>query len=312
MREQDNIRINGERLWSHLMELAEIGGTPAGGVCRVTLTEEDRLGREWFIHKCQELGCTIEIDSMGNLFARRKGKDSARLPVMMGSHLDSQPTGGKFDGAYGVLAGLEVLQTLSENNIVTAAPLELVSWTNEEGARFAPAMIGSGVFAGEFSLEYAYSQEDKEGVHLGDALQEIGYVGEASLGDRPYAATFELHIEQGPILEAEEKSVGIVTGVQGIRWYDLVLEGEETHAGPCPMSFRRDPVRLAITALEEVYQLSEKYAPDARVTIGEIKASPGVRNTVPGTLKITIDLRHPKPGSAQCNGRGPEDASHDK
>ena len=213
---------------------------------------------------------------------------------MIGSHLDSQPTGGEYDGAYGVLAGLEIIETLNEAQIVTTAPLEVVSWTNEEGARFAPAMVGSGVFAGEFSLDYAYARADREGITLGDALQSIGAVGELACGGRPYSATFEIHIEQGPILESEGKSVGIVTGVQGIRWYDLVLTGQETHAGPSPMKFRRDPVRRALTLLTQVYALADKYEPDARVTIGELVARPGVRNTVPGTLRIAIDLRHPQ------------------
>ena len=288
------LSINGDRLWRQLMELAQIGGTLAGGVCRVTLTEEDRVGRDWFVKKCKELGCSVEIDPMGNLFARRAGTDNSRPPVMIGSHLDSQPTGGKYDGAYGVLAGLEVIETLNDDGITTDAPLEVVSWTNEEGARFAPAMIGSGVFAGEFTLDYAYAREDRDGVKLGDALSDIEYVGEAPLDGRDYAATFELHIEQGPILEAEEKSVGIVTGVQGIRWYDLILTGEETHAGPSPMSFRSDPVRRSLAVLSDVYALADKYEPDARVTIGELVARPGVRNTVPGSLTISVDLRHPE------------------
>jgi len=287
------LTINDQRLWANLMELASIGGTASGGVCRVTLTDEDRAGREWFVRRCEALGCVVHIDPMGNLFARRQGKQLERLPVMMGSHLDSQPTGGKFDGAYGVLAALEVVQTLNDHGVVTDAPLEIVSWTNEEGARFAPAMIGSGVFAGEFSLDYAYSRQDSEGVRLGDALRSIGYVGESPLGRRLYAAAFELHIEQGPILEAAAKSIGIVTGVQGIRWYDLKLLGSEAHAGPTPMELRRDPVRAALLLLGSVYQLADKYAPHASVTIGSLDARPGVRNTVPGSLTITVDLRHP-------------------
>lgn len=294
LRIENMLTINGDRLWLRLMELAEIGGTPAGGVCRVTLTDEDRQGRDWFTRQCEQLGCTVEIDALGNMFVRREGKDSSRDPVMIGSHLDSQPTGGKYDGAYGVLAGLEVVETLNDAQVVTDTPLEIVSWTNEEGARFAPAMLGSGVFAGEFTLDYAYAREDNAGVRLEHALREIDYVGEAPLGGRKYAATFELHIEQGPILEAEEKSVGIVTGVQGIRWYDLVLTGQETHAGPSPMSFRRDPVRRSLLLLSKIYELADKYAPDARVTIGELDARPGVRNTVPGTLTISVDMRHPQ------------------
>lgn len=285
--------INGDRLWKRLMEMAKIGATPKGGVCRVALTEADRKGRDLFITWCKDIGCHIEIDQMGNIFARRNGNDSTAPAVMIGSHLDSQPTGGKYDGVLGVLAGLEVLETLIDADIDTEIPLEIVSWTNEEGARFSPAMIASGVFSGDFSLEYAYSRTDKEGITLGEALESIGYKGAAKVGNRPYKATFELHIEQGPILEAESKSVGVVTGVQGIRWYDLILSGNETHAGPSPMSFRKDPMQALSRLMPKIYGLSSNYGPDARVTIGYIDADPGVRNTVPGSILVSIDVRHP-------------------
>ena len=274
--------------------MAKIGKTPKGGVCRVALTKEDKIGRDLFIDWCKKAGLTISIDKMGNIFARRAGRNNNLPPIMIGSHLDSQPTGGKFDGVYGVLAGFEVIATLNDHNIITEHPIEIVSWTNEEGARFAPAMIGSGVFSGDFTLEYAYSRPDKEGILLGKALEKIGYLGTMEMGNRPYKATFEIHIEQGPILEAKGFSVGIVIGVQGIRWYDLVLIGKETHAGPSPMSYRVDPVRAAIPILAAIYDLADKYAPDAKVTIGYLDASPGVKNTVPGELVISIDLRHPK------------------
>ncbi len=287
------LKINQNRLWNRLMTMAEIGGTSKGGVCRVALSEEDKHGRDLFITWCEAAGCAIEVDPMGNIFARRSGIDPDLPAVMIGSHLDSQPTGGKFDGVYGVLAGLEVIECLNDHNIKTKHPIELVSWTNEEGARFAPAMIGSGVFAGTFSLDYAYSCTDKEGRTLGEELVKIGYQGTAPLGGRAYKSTFELHIEQGPILEAEGKSVGVVTGVQGIHWYDLILRGKETHAGPSPMSYRVDPVKAAIPLLQQVYQLAETYAPDARVTIGYLDATPGVKNTVPGQLKVSLDFRHP-------------------
>jgi beta-ureidopropionase / N-carbamoyl-L-amino-acid hydrolase len=289
------LKINGQRLWSSLMELAEIGGTPLGGVKRVTCTDEDRRGREWFTKQVTALGCTVDIDPMGNMFARRPGKNNTLDPVMMGSHLDSQPTGGKFDGAYGVLAGLEVLRTLTDQKIVTEHPLELVSWTNEEGARFSPAMIGSGVFIGEFTLEYAYGREDIDGVKQGDELKRIGYIGTSPLGQRKFAAAFELHIEQGPILELEGKQIGVVGGVQGIRWYDLVLTGEETHSGTCPMSYRRDPVMACTSLIDRIYALADKHGEQARVTLARIVPTPNVRNTVPGTLLITIDFRHPDP-----------------
>jgi len=273
--------------------MAKIGATPKGGVCRVALTDEDKDGRDLFIKWCLAADCKVEIDQIGNIFARRDGRNNNIPPVMIGSHLDSQPTGGKYDGVYGVLAGLEVIETLNDNNILTKAPIEIVSWTNEEGARFAPAMLASGVFAGEFSLDYAYSREDKKGNKLGEELERIGYKGELPVGNRPYSGTFEIHIEQGPILEAEKKSVGIVSGVQGIRWYDLVLTGKETHAGPSPMSYRKDPVKASIPILSQLYDLAEKYSPDARVTVGYMDASPGVKNTVPGKLTVSVDMRHP-------------------
>ncbi len=288
------LRIKGERLWQRLMTMAEIGATPKGGVCRVALTEEDRRGRDLFIQWCREANCTISIDQMGNIFARRAGLSSDLPPVLIGSHLDSQPTGGKFDGVYGVLAALEVVETLNDQQIETPAPLEIVSWTNEEGARFAPAMIASGVFAGVFDLAYGWSREDAEGHSLGQALQQIGYMGDAPMGNRPIKAAFELHIEQGPILESEGKAVGIVTGVQGIRWYELIIEGKETHAGPTPMSHRRDPVQGMIPILRRIYELAAKNAPHGRATIGHIQAEPGVINTVPGRLSIQVDLRHPE------------------
>lgn len=287
------LKIDPNRLWERLMAMAKIGGTAKGGVCRVALTEEDRQGRDLFIKWCQTAGCSIEIDAMGNIFARRAGQDNSLPAVMMGSHLDSQPTGGKYDGVYGVLAALEVIETLNDHQLETSCPIEIVSWTNEEGARFAPAMIGSGVFAGTFSLEYAYNRTDKEGKALGNELAKIGYRGETPMGNRAYKATFELHIEQGPILEAENKAVGVVTGVQGIHWYDLILQGKETHAGPSPMQYRVDPVKAAIPILHQIYALADRYTPDAKVTVGYLEASPGVKNTVPGQLKISLDFRHP-------------------
>ncbi|MCA0933647.1 Zn-dependent hydrolase [Lutimonas saemankumensis] len=287
------IGINEDRLWKRLMEMSQVGGTANGGVCRVTLTEEDKQGRDLFIEWCKQAGCSIEIDQMGNIFAKRAGKDNSLLPVMVGSHLDSQPTGGKYDGVLGVLAGLEVIETLNDLEIITEHPIELVSWTNEEGARFSPAMISSGVFAKEFSLEYAYSRKDKDGLLLGQELEKIGYKGSVPVGNRPYKATFELHIEQGPILEAEQKSVGIVTGVQGIRWYDLTFQGQETHAGPSPMGYRKDPVKEMLPLLTRIYDFEEEFGKHARITIGNLVASPGVRNTVPGELNVTLDLRHP-------------------
>jgi len=287
------IKINETRLWQRMMDMAKIGATPKGGVNRVALSDEDKIGRDLFIEWCQAAQCSITIDAIGNLFARREGKQNSLPAILIGSHLDSQPTGGKYDGVYGVLAALEVVETLNDNDILTDAPIEIVSWTNEEGARFAPAMLGSGVFAEVFSLDYAYSREDDKEKKLGDELERIGYKGNAQPNLNKYKASFEVHIEQGPILEAEEKQVGIVTGVQGIRWYDLEILGKETHAGPSPMQYRKDPMKAALPLLQKVYAIADDFAPEARVTVGYANASPGVRNTVPGKLSISLDLRHP-------------------
>lgn len=232
------MRIDGERLWRSLMDLAKIGATEKGGVCRLALTDLDRQARDQFKAWCTQAGCSITIDRMGNIFARRSGLDNSLSPVMTGSHIDTQPTGGKFDGNYGVLAGLEVIRTLNDNRQATRRPIEVVVWTNEEGSRFAPAMVASGVFAGVFDLEYGLSRADADGKTMGEELQRIGYAGAAAVGARPVAAFFESHIEQGPILEAERKTIGVVEGVQGIRWYEVTVRGQEAHAGPTPMSRR--------------------------------------------------------------------------
>jgi N-carbamoyl-L-amino-acid hydrolase len=291
------LRVNGERLWQSLMSMAEIGATPAGGVNRQTLTDEDRRGRDLFREWCEAAGLAVSVDRMGSMFAHRQGKDSSRPPVLLGSHLDSQPTGGKFDGALGVLGALEVIRTLGDHGIQTEAPLEVVNWTNEEGCRFPPAMIASGVFAGVFELEYGLSRKDHAGKTIGEELQRIGYAGERPVGHRPIGALFELHIEQGPILEAEGRRIGIVTGGQGTRWYDCEVTGAETHAGPSPMEVRRDALRASAALLEEIYQIAHRHAPDGRATVGEFQAYPGSRNTVPGRVRFTVDLRHPDGGT---------------
>jgi N-carbamoyl-L-amino-acid hydrolase len=287
------IRVDGARLWQSLMTMAEIGATPKGGVNRQTLTDEDRRGRDLFREWCAEAGLEVSVDRMGSMFARREGADEGQPPVMLGSHLDSQPTGGKFDGALGVLAALEVVRTLNDHGIRTRAPLEVVNWTNEEGCRFPPAMIASGVFAGVFDLEYGLSRKDHAGRAIGEELRRIGYAGERPVGQRPIGALFELHIEQGPILEAEGQRIGIVTGGQGTRWYDCAVIGAETHAGPAPMESRRDALRCAAALLEEIYGIAHRHAPSGRATIGEFEAYPGSRNTVPGRVRFTVDLRHP-------------------
>ncbi|GAB5471785.1 MAG: Zn-dependent hydrolase [Rhodospirillales bacterium] len=288
----DNLRIDGGRLWQSLMTMAEIGATEKGGVCRLALTDLDRQSRDLFIHWCREAGCSISVDAVGNIFAQRPGRDPSRPAVMTGSHLDSQPTGGKFDGAYGVLAGLEVLRSLNDLGIETEAPLEVAVWTNEEGSRFAPAMMGSGAYAGLFSLEETLAREDGDGVTYGEALDSIGYRGEG-LGDRALAAYFEAHIEQGPILESEETTVGVVTGAQAQRWYEVTLTGQEAHAGPTPMATRRDALVGAARLVQAVNRIGHDFQPDACATVGMIQSQPNSRNVIPGRVWLTVDLRHP-------------------
>jgi N-carbamoyl-L-amino-acid hydrolase len=289
-----NIQVNGGRLWQSLMEMAKIGATPKGGVCRLALTDLDREGRELFIAWCEEAGCAVRVDAMGNIFARRPGRDRAAAPVMTGSHLDTQPTGGKFDGVYGVLAGLEVVRTLNDLGYETEAPVELVVWTNEEGSRFSPAMIGSGVYAGVFSLEQGLATPDNvTGVTMGAELQRIGFAGAEICGGHKVAAYFEAHIEQGPILEAAEKPIGIVQGAQGQRWYEITVTGQEAHAGPTPMKRRKDALVGAARMIDAVNRIGHAHPPYACATVGFIQSSPNSRNTIPGRVFFTVDFRHP-------------------
>ena len=288
-----NIRINGQRLWDSLMELARIGATPKGGVCRLALTDLDRQARDLFVRWCKEAGCSVSVDKMGNIFARRPGKDPSLPPVMTGSHIDSQPTGGKFDGAYGVLAGLEVVRTLNDFNYETNAPVEVAVWTNEEGSRFAPAMVASGVFAGVFDLAYGLSRADVDGRTMGQELERIGYAGDQPVGGRPVGAFFEAHIEQGPILEAEGKTIGVVKGVQGIRWYEVTATGQEAHAGPTPMKRRKDALVGVARMVGEVNRIGLANLPNACATVGMLQVSPNSRNVIPGKVFFTVDLRHP-------------------
>jgi N-carbamoyl-L-amino-acid hydrolase len=289
----DDLRINGARLWDSLMEMARIGATEKGGCRRLTLTDEDKEARDLFVGWCEAAGCTVTVDKMGNIFARRAGKEESRLPVATGSHLDTQPHGGKFDGVFGVLAGLEVVRSLNDAGVETVAPIEAVVWTNEEGARFAPAMIGSGVFAGAFDLDYALSRADSAGKAIGDELRRIGYDGPAPVGDRKIGAFFEAHIEQGPILEAEAKTIGVVQGVQGVRWYDVTAAGMDAHAGPTPMTVRRDALVGAALMVGEVNRLGHAHQPDGRATVGRVEVRPNSRNTIPGEVYFSVDLRHP-------------------
>ncbi len=286
-----NLAVNADRLWETILQTAEIGATPKGGINRQALTALDGRVRDWFAAACTELGCGVGIDAVGNMFARRPGRDPSRAPIAMGSHLDTQPTGGKFDGIVGVLAGLEVLRTLAEAGIETEAPIELINWTNEEGARFAPAMLASGVFAGVFDAAFAYSRTDRDGDSFAAALDRIGYRGTAA--PHALAAHFELHIEQGPILEAEQKTIGVVTGVQGMRWYEVKLVGLDGHAGATPMRLRRDALLGAARMIEAVHRIGTHFAPDAVATVGLIENKPNSRNVIPGEVFFSVDLRHP-------------------
>ena len=287
------IRIDAPRLWSTLDMMAQIGGTPAGGVTRLALSEEDRIARNLLRDWALEAGFTCDVDSMGNMFIRRAGKNRALPPVMTGSHGDSQPLGGNYDGIYGVLAGLEVLRTLNDNSVETERDIVLVNWTNEEGARFAPAMLASGVWSGQFSEEYALSRTDSAGVTVGEALEEIGYRGTLPARAFPVHACYELHIEQGPILEDEAIDIGLVCAAMGQRWFTLTLDGFAAHAGTTPMHSRRD----ALTAFAElalmVEEIGYQHQPDGRATIGMAHITPNSRNVVPSRVVCSVEFRHP-------------------
>ena len=288
-----NLTIDPDRLWGTLMETAEIGGTPKGGVCRLTLTEEDRRVRDWFAAAVRAAGLELGIDQMGTMYATRPGRDPSRKPIAMGSHLDTQPTGGKFDGILGVLAGLEVMRTLNDAGIETEAPITLVNWTNEEGARFAPGMVASGVYAGEVDQAWAMEREDAEGIKFGDALDAIGYRGTEPVGQRRFGAMVELHIEQGPILELEEKKIGVVTAAKGSIWADCKVVGRESHAGSTPMNVRHDALMAFAEFALAVERIARENGPDGVATIGVVQALPASRNTIPGEVRFTLDYRHP-------------------
>ncbi|GAB1385784.1 Zn-dependent hydrolase [Melaminivora sp.] len=287
-----SLRINGQRLWDSLMELAQIGATPKGGVCRLTLTDLDKQGRDLVLGWAREAGMSVTIDKIGNAFMRRPGRNNALAPIMTGSHIDTQPTGGKFDGNYGVLAGLEVVRTLNDHGLETEAPIEVAFWTNEEGSRFVPVMMGSGVFAGAFTLEHAYAATDTEGKTVQGELQRIGYIGEQEPGEHPIGAYFEAHIEQGPVLEDNAKTIGVVEGVLGIRWFDCTVTGMEAHAGPTPMPLRKDAMQAATRIMQEVVAAALRHPPHGRGTVGMVQVFPNSRNVIPGRVKFSIDLRN--------------------
>ena len=288
-----NLQINPQRLWDSLMETAKYGGTAKGGIKRLTLSDEDKAVRDWFRQEVEAIGCSVSVDELGNMFARRPGKRADLAPIAIGSHLDTQPTGGKFDGVLGVLAGLEVLRLLHESGYETNAPIELINWTNEEGARFAKPMLGSGVFAGVFTRDEAHALADRDGKTLVDELERIGFKGEEKVGARRFGAMFELHIEQGPILEDERKMIGVVQGSQGIRWYEVTVTGQDAHTGATPMRLRRNALLGAARVVERVDAIAHEHAPDAVGTVGLIENRPNSRNVVPGEVFFAVDLRHP-------------------
>jgi len=288
----DALRINGDRLWKSLMELAQIGATEKGGVCRLTLTDLDKQGRDLVLRWAKEAGMTVVIDKIGNGFMRRAGRNNALPPIMTGSHIDTQPTGGKFDGNYGVLAGIEVVRTLNDHGIETEAPLEVAFWTNEEGSRFVPVMMGSGVFAKAFTLEHAYAAKDTAGKSVREELERIGYIGTQEPGEHPIGAYFETHIEQGPVLEDNDKTIGVVQGVLGIRWFDCTVTGMEAHAGPTPMALRKDALQVATHLMQEVLAAALRHKPHGRGTVGMVHVHPNSRNVIPGRVKFSIDLRN--------------------
>ncbi|MCY3644329.1 MAG: Zn-dependent hydrolase [Acidimicrobiaceae bacterium] len=286
------VHTNPERLWSRLMEMAEVGATPAGGSNRQALSDDDRAGRELFIGWAEQAGCSIELDGVGNLFARRPGTDLDALPVVLGSHLDTQPTGGRFDGVYGVLGGLEVVEALNDHAVETRVPVEVAVWTNEEGSRFPVSMMGSAVWAGVLPLDEVRAIGDRSGITVGDELDRLGWAGAAAFG-KPLGAYLELHIEQGPILEASGSSIGVVTGVQGIRWFRVTIEGFPAHAGTTPMDRRHDPARPVADALSGIYEMAAAHAPQVRLTPAMFSSEPVSSNTVPAHITFTIDMRHP-------------------
>ena len=289
-----NFRINGDRLWDALMEMAKIGPGVAGGNNRQTLTDEDAEGRRLFQSWCEAEGMTMGLDKMGNMFARHEGTDPSLPPVMVGSHLDTQPTGGKYDGVLGVLAGLEIVRTLNETGIKTKHPIEVVNWTNEEGTRFSPPMMASGVFTGMHTLEWAYAREDADGKSVGDELARIGWIGDEEVGAREMAAFFELHIEQGPILEDEGIEVGVVTHGQGLNWLQVTLTGRESHTGSTPMPKRKNAGLGMARITQLVDEIAWSHAPNAVGAVGHCDVYPNSRNIIPGKVVFTIDFRAPE------------------
>ena len=289
----DNIYINSKRLQKWIRDFAKIGGTPKGGVHRLTLTDLDKQARDLFVELAEEAGCSIKIDSMGNIFARRSGEDNTLNPILIGSHIDSQPLGGKYDGIYGVLAALEVIYSLNDHKIKTDRPIDVVSWTNEEGARFAPAMIGSAVFSRLMPVNEGWACKDASGKTIRDELTRIGYAGKDNFSQYKIHASLELHIEQGPILENNNKLIGIVTGAVGQKWYDIEFTGVASHAGTTPMEVRQDALLGLAEAVIRVNQIGKEEMPEGRATVGMVKTIPNSRNVISNKAWLSVEFRHP-------------------
>lgn len=289
----DNLHINSKRLQTWLADFATIGATPNGGVHRLTLTDLDKQARDLFVSLAKKAGCSIKIDAMGNIFARRSGEDSRLSPVLIGSHIDSQPLGGKYDGIYGVLAALEVVYSLNDHDIKTDRPIDVVSWTNEEGSRFAPAMIGSAVFSGLTTLQDGWSCRDSEGNTIKQELERIGYAGKDNFSNYKIHASLELHIEQGPILENHNELIGIVTGALGQKWYDVEFIGMASHAGTTPMEIRQDALLGLAEAVLEVNSIGKNEKPEGRATVGMVKITPNSRNVISDKAWFSVEFRHP-------------------
>lgn len=285
--------INAERLWNNIVETGQFGATPKGGLTRLTLSPEDVQARDWLRQRAEALGCEVKVDQLGNMFILRPGVDNSRLPIAIGSHLDTQPTGGRFDGILGVLAGLEILETLHEQNIQTQAPLLLINWTNEEGSRFAPAMLCSGVYAGVFEQDFVYQIKDRNGISFKQALQDSGYLGCAPVGQQRFAAHFELHIEQGPLLESRDIPIGVVQGSQAVRWHEVTLKGKSAHTGTTPMHLRKNALLGAARLVDLINDIALEHGPLAVGTVGLMEVKPNSRNVIPGNVFFCVDLRHP-------------------
>jgi len=304
-----NLRVNSARLWDSLMEMALIGPGVAGGCNRQTLTDADAEGRALFQRWCEAAGCSVGVDTMGNMFATRPGTEDL-LPVYVGSHLDTQPTGGKYDGVLGVLGGLEVIRSMNDAGIKTRHPVVVTNWTNEEGARFAPAMLASGVFAGVLTQDYAYGRADPEGKLFGEELARIGWVGTEVVGARKMHAMLELHIEQGPILEAEGKVIGVVTHGQGLWWLEITLTGRDAHTGSTPMNMRVNAGLGMARITERVHQIAMSHQPGAVGAVGQVKVFPNSRNVIPGKVVFTVDIRSPEQGKLDLMRGEVERAAH--